>query len=288
MQTIGCSFGSDSLKIVIPAKENDYWKILYEDEQPFQTLDGQSPKGLSENVLFRTIDLAISKLSRDYPTIPPINIALPYQYTLFKKVSIDQGKEINKIQIEWQLKQLLHNQLENYKIINSRTKLDLNNFSEYILFAVRKDILEAIQNTMDKLNLSIKNITTASMALMNLLPFQTNFKNTDTSIIIRHGKTFVYFLIVIENIIFRSDIYSLFPTDSGEERIKDLTKQYRTILQSQIPTHEKIDHIFYYATDESSNVFERIKRTLPVKNFEVPIQNFKLSFAEAFGASLNY
>jgi hypothetical protein len=286
MQTLGCSFGFDSLKLISPLRENGHWKIEYEDQVPYQISNEYSPKGLSEDVLQRTIQLAISRINTQYATLPPISIALPYQYTLFKKVSIDQGEEINKQQIEWQLKQLLHNQLENYKIINSRTKIDLSNFTEYILFAVRKDILSAIQTVMEKQKLTIKNMTTASMSLINLLQFQPDYKKSDTTIIIRHGKSFLYYLVIIESIIFRSDMYSILPMESAEEKIKDITKQYRTILQSQIPAHEKIDHIFYFSADESYNVFERLKRTLPVKNFMVPIQNCPLTFMEALGASL--
>ncbi len=213
-----------------------------------------------------------------------LSVSLPMSFVHAKKIALplDADAELLQHQAEWELKNYLSGNLEEYKIINTRTEFIQGNYREIVFLAFKKEIISALQQLAELSKMTLKKIVPVNFLTADIL--QEN--NSENAFVLRLGKQ------SINSQLFIDGKYYISYIDSVKSGSIDLEQQLFEISKDRINTTEEMLRKLPFTQEKKLSFFIYGDGLTPQleKQFEdqftEPVMKLKTAQPEQFGSGL--
>jgi len=100
-----------------------------------------------------------------------LSIALPMNFVHIKKIALPvlAEPELVKQQVEWELSNFLTEDINNYKVLNTKVEFSVYNYREIIFLAFKKEIVKHLSQMAETCSTSLKKVLPAQYLLTDLI-----------------------------------------------------------------------------------------------------------------------
>ncbi len=276
---VGIAFSDTFLHIAF-ARDEETIKIKslsYPFEFSYETLFDEDHLDSLAQMLNRANESEMSEK-------PTLSVSLPMNFVHLKKIalSLDADAELLQHQVEWEFKNYLSGNLDEYKIINSHTEFVLGNYREIVFLAFKKEIISALQRLAKSSNMALKKIVPVNFLTADIL----HEKKDLDALVIRLGKQSINVQLFIDGKHFHSYLDSVKNGSvEPEQKLFEISKNrintIEEMLQKLPSTQEKKLNFYIYGdglTPQVEKLFE--------DQFTEPVIKLKPSQAEQSDSGL--
>jgi len=249
------------------------------------------PFAYNETELFRdeNISLLVNLLKSEILTgqddFKDLSVSIESNLATMKRIALPDNldKQDENDQIAWDLSQSLIEPLDQYVYFKTINRFDNDNYTDFLIIAIRKKIIEAIKKTSDLLGLNLVDISinplVAEIALRNYLKnevdgliaiFKIARKRLESAFL-WNGNYYTshYERLLSENELHGNDLLT---------KIKSKIKQMENLFEQMIHKQIKIEQIFLYGDMIDEKVINSIKKNISVDVFRLnPFENIDKS-----------
>jgi len=193
---------------------------------------------------------------------PALSVSLPMSFVHLKKIALplEADEELLQHQVEWEFKNYLSGDLNEYKIINSRTEFILGNYREIVFLAFKKEIINALQQLAELSNMTLKKIVPVNFLTADIL----QEKNDLNALVIKLGKQSINVQLFIDGKYYHSYLDSVKNgSTEPEQKLFEISKNrvntIEEMLQKLPSTQEKKLNFYIYGdglTPQVEKLFE--------------------------------
>jgi len=211
---------------------------------------------------------AIIKSYKDEIGTEPVGLAVsvPVNYGYPKRVAvpIETDAELLGIQAEWELKNYLHGDLSEYKILKTDNEIGFDTYKEIIFLAIKKEIIQKFFKLSEWCEISLSGLKMDFDSLQNFIKKYHPQAATGNQIVLKADGRFLQTHLYINGNYYYSNLDE---TDGGMEAIlKSVIKRIESnqTLLAQLPVNNTDNRaIFLAGTAMVPAVTERLREDLP-------------------------
>jgi len=165
-----------------------------------------------------------SKINEAQGTEPEIYVSLPMNYVHIKKIALPPEAESSMIQaqVEWEFKNYLSGDINQYKIINTQIEFLYETYREVIFVALKKEILNAMSLLAEKSETVLKKVVPVNYLVEEIL---TEDEKKNNALVIKLDNTHINSQLFIDGKYYHSYLDSTQNnTTETEQSLFDISK----------------------------------------------------------------
>ncbi len=166
---IGISFSETAL--FLSTAQGDNIQSIERIKYPY-------PFGFDGLITQRALEFMSEQIQKKRGADSPVSLSvvLPLNYTQFKRVALpmESEKDLAQIQVEWEFKNYLSEDLSHYKIINTQTEFRFPGYREWLFLAIKKEVLQAMSSVAEKNGLNLGQVVPATHVIQKSIPQTEN------------------------------------------------------------------------------------------------------------------
>ncbi len=279
---VGIAFSDTFLHTAFVRDGNDLKvnTLPYPFEFSYETLFEEGHLGALAQMLTDTIETIEGEMSEK----PALSVSLPMSYVHLKKIALplEADTELLQHQAEWEFKNYLSGNIDEYKIINSRTEFVLGNYREIVFLAFKKEIISALQQLAELSNMTLKKIVPVNFLTADIL----QEKNELNALVIRLGKQCINAQLFIDGKYYHSYLDSVKNGSTElEQKLFEISKNRVNTIEEmlkKLPSTQEKKLSFYIYGDGLTPQLEKLFED----QFTDPVIKLQTSQVEQFNSAL--
>jgi Tfp pilus assembly PilM family ATPase len=231
------------------------------------------------------VNLLKSKILTGQDDFKDLSVSIESNLATMKRIAVPENldKQDENDQIAWDLSQSLIEPLDQYVYFKTINRFENGNYTDFLIIAIRKKIIEAIKKTSDLLGLNLIDVSinplVAEITLRNYLKNDVDgliaiFKIARTrleSAFLWNGN---YYTSHYERVLSEAELQGNDLLTKIKSKVKQMENLFEQMLQKQI----KIEQIFLYGDMIDEKVINSIKKNMSVVVFRLnPLENINKS-----------